>query len=68
MLDILKGAGLLIYPLGLCSLVSIYIVCERLYALRNAAVLPDDLVDAIVEGKPGTGGRHSVLALSLIHI
>jgi biopolymer transport protein ExbB len=62
MLDILKGAGLLIYPLGLCSLVSIYIVCERLYALRNAAVLPDDLVDAIVEGKPGTGGRHSVLA------
>jgi len=62
MLEILKGAGLLIYPLGLCSIVSIYIVCERLYALRNAAVLPDDLVDAIVEGKAATGGRHSVLA------
>ena len=62
MLEIFKGAGLLIYPLGLCSIISIYIVCERLYALRNAAVLPNDLVDAIVEGKPGTGGRHSVLA------
>ncbi len=62
MLDILKGAGFLIFPLGLCSLISIYIVCERLYALRNAAVLPDELVDAIVEGKSGPGGRHSVLA------
>lgn len=62
MIDILKGAGFLIYPLGLCSLIAVYIIAERLYALRNAAVLPDDLVDAIVEGKPGTGGRHSVLA------
>ena len=62
MLDILKGAGLLIYPLGLCSIIAVYIVCERLYALRNAAILPDDLVDAVVEGRTTTGGRHSVLA------
>ena len=62
MIDILKGAGILIWPLALCSFVAVYIVCERLYALRNAAILPDDLVDAIVEGRPGTGGRHSVLA------
>lgn len=62
MIDILKGAGFLIYPLGLCSLVAVYIIAERFYALRGAAVLPDDLVDAIVEGKPATGGRHSVLA------
>ncbi len=62
MLDIIKGAGLLIYPLALCSLIAVYIICERLYALRNAAILPDDLVDAIVEGKTTTGGRHSVLA------
>ncbi|NBR08203.1 MAG: MotA/TolQ/ExbB proton channel family protein [Opitutaceae bacterium] len=62
MIDILKGAGFLIWPLGICSFIAVYIVCERLYALRNAAILPDDLVDAIVEGRPGTGGRHSVLA------
>lgn len=62
MIDILKGAGFLIYPLGLCSLIAIYIIAERLYALRNAAVLPDDLVDAVVEGREATGGRHSVLA------
>ncbi|MDB6114867.1 MAG: exbB 2 [Lacunisphaera sp.] len=62
MLDVIKGAGLLIYPLALCSLIAVYILCERLYALRNDAVLPNDLVDAIVEAKPHPGGRHSVLA------
>lgn len=62
MLDIFKGAGVLIYPLALCSIIAVYILCERLYALRKDAVLPDDLVDAIVEGKPAQAGRHSVLA------
>lgn len=62
MLDIFKGAGLLIYPLGICSIVAVFIICERLYALRKAAILPDDLVDAIVQGKPASGGKHSVLA------
>jgi biopolymer transport protein ExbB len=62
MIDIFKGADILIYPLGLCSIVMVFILCERAYALRNAAVMPQDLVDAIVDGKPITGGRHSVLA------
>jgi biopolymer transport protein ExbB len=65
MLDasILTGAGLLIYPLGLCSAAAVFIICERAYALRRAAVMPNDLVDAIVAGKPSlTGGRHTVLA------
>lgn len=62
MLDIFKGAGVLIYPLALCSIIAVYILCERLYALRTEAVLPNDLVDAIVEGKPAQAGRHSVLA------
>jgi biopolymer transport protein ExbB len=62
MLDVFKGAGLLIYPLGLCSLVAVYILCERMYALRKGAVLPDDLVDAVVRGTAYSGGSHSVLA------
>jgi biopolymer transport protein ExbB len=62
MFDVLTGAGLLIYPLGLCSVIAVYIICERIYALRQAAILPDDLVDAVLAGKPHTGGRHSVLA------
>lgn len=62
MIEIFKGAGLLIYPLGVCSVSSVYIICERFYALRRTAVLPDDLVDAIVSGRPYSGGTHSVLA------
>jgi biopolymer transport protein ExbB len=61
MLEIFKGAGLLFWPLALCSLIIIYIVAERLYSLRNAAVLPDDVVDAVVSGRPIVGGRHSVI-------
>ena len=61
-LDIIKGADFLIWPLLLCSIIMVFIVCERSFALRKAAVMPDDLVDAIVSGKPITGGKHTVLA------
>jgi biopolymer transport protein ExbB len=62
MLELIKGAGLLIYPLGLCSVIAVYIIFERLYALRNDAVLPDELVSAIVEGRATQIGKNSVLA------
>lgn len=61
-IEVFKGAGLLIYPLGICSVVAAFIICERAYALRQGAVMPRDLVDAIVSGKPLVGGNHSVLA------
>ena len=61
-LDIIHGAGPLIFPLGLCSFTAVFIIAERGYALRRAAVMPDDLVDAVVGGKPLVGGRHTVLA------
>lgn len=60
--NVIKGAGLLIWPLALCSVVMVFIVCERAYALRKGAVMPADLVDAVVSGKPLVGGRHTVLA------
>ena len=59
---VFKGAGVLIYPLAACSLAAVFIVCERAYALRKMAVMPEDLVDAIVRNKPYSGGTHSVLA------
>jgi len=40
----------------------VYIICERVYALRKNVVMPEDLVDAIVQNKAYSGGRHSVLA------
>ena len=60
-IDLLKGADILVYPLALCSLVLVFILCERGWALRRPAVIPDDLADAIVAGQPVSGGEHSVL-------
>ena len=62
MIEVFKGAGLLIYPLGLCSAAAVFIIFERAFALRLAAVMPHDLVDAVVAGKPLVGGKHTVLA------
>lgn len=36
-IDIFSGADFLIYPLGLCSVLMVYIICERSYALRKNA-------------------------------
>ncbi len=65
--DIIKGADLLIWPLALCSMIAVYIVCERLYALRKGAVLPDDLVDAIVEGRDVTPGESLLVPVNGLH-
>jgi biopolymer transport protein ExbB len=61
-IDVIHGAGLLIIPLAICSAAMVFIACERAYALRKVAVMPQDLVDAVVSGKPLMGGRHTVLA------
>jgi len=61
-IEVFTGAGLLIYPLGLCSAVAVYILCERGFALRRAAVMPQDLVEAVIANRSLTGGRHTVLA------
>lgn len=62
MIEVFKGAGVLIYPLGICSAAAVFIVCERAYSLRRAAIMPQDLVDAVVNGRPLMGGKHTVLA------
>ena len=61
-IDVVHGAGLLIYPLGLCSAAMVFIACERAYALRKVAIMPNDLVDAVMAGKVLMGGRHTVLS------
>jgi len=61
-IDVFEGAGLLIYPLGLCSAAAVYIICERAFALRNAVVMPQDLVDAVIHERPLMGGQHTVLS------
>jgi biopolymer transport protein ExbB len=58
---IIQGAGLLIYPLAVCSFVAIFILCERAFALREGAIMPADLTDSILQGRSISGGSHSVL-------
>jgi len=58
---IVREAGLLIWPLGLCSVIAVFIIVERWYALRQAVVIPEHLSEAVIEGRAIKGDRHSSL-------
>jgi len=58
---IVREAGLLIYPLGLCSVVAVFIIVERMFALRTSAVIPEDLAEAVIEGRAPAGDKRSAL-------
>ena len=48
---IIKGAGLFIYPLGVCSFLAMFVIIERLIALRTSRVMPKALTDAFLTGE-----------------
>ncbi|GHB92218.1 MotA/TolQ/ExbB proton channel family protein [Cerasicoccus arenae] len=48
---ILEGAGWFVIPLGLCSILMVFILAERLFALRNSKILPKAIVDSFVTGE-----------------
>ena len=50
-MNIIEGAGIFIYPLGLCSLVAVYMIMERLLALRSRSIIPAVLRDRLIVGK-----------------
>jgi biopolymer transport protein ExbB len=58
---VIREAGLLIYPLGVCSLVATFIIVERLVALRRSVIIPEHLAEAVIEGRPPTGDKRSAL-------
>ncbi|MEW6038182.1 MAG: MotA/TolQ/ExbB proton channel family protein [Pseudomonadota bacterium] len=47
MLDIIKGGGLLIWPILICSVVALAIILERLWALRTNRILPAELASTV---------------------
>lgn len=51
---LLQGAGPFIWPLGFCSFLAVFILVERLLALRGPRVMPESLMEAIVDGKPAS--------------
>lgn len=62
---VIKEAGLLIYPLGLCSVVAIFIIFERLVALRRSAIIPEDQAELVLEGRLPVGDKRSALGRML---
>jgi biopolymer transport protein ExbB len=58
---IFREAGPLAYVLGAASVIAVFIICERSVALRNAAIMPMDFADAVLQGRPFSGGEHSAL-------
>lgn len=50
-MNIIEGAGIFIYPLGLCSLVAVYMIMERLFALRTRSIIPVLIKDRLIVGK-----------------
>lgn len=48
---ILEGSGIFIYPLLLCSFVGIYIIFERLVALRESKIVPRQIASSLLSGK-----------------
>lgn len=62
MSSIFAGTGLFIYPLALCSILAVFIIVERLIALRRSKILPRELISAFVSGEvlELEGDPHSV--------
>jgi biopolymer transport protein ExbB len=53
MVEFLSKAGILIYPLGLCSLLAGMVTIERLFALRRRKVLPREIIEVVESVRPG---------------
>ncbi len=45
MIEVLRSGGPLMIPLGICSVLALGVICERLWNLRDSKVLPFDEVD-----------------------
>lgn len=65
--DILKDAGIFVYPLLACSLVGMFVIFERLFSLRRSAILPDELANEAAEGRRGDGEYGSAFGRILKH-
>lgn len=50
MQTILEGAGWFIWPLGFCSVLAMFVIVERLIALRPGRVLPRKALELILDG------------------
>lgn len=47
---LLQGAGIFIYPIGLCSVIALFVIIERLISLRTSNVVPNTLAGYLLSG------------------
>ncbi len=60
--DFVQKGGLLMIPIGLCSLVAVAVIVERLLSLRKSRILPGGFVDGLRAALDGPDGREKALA------
>ncbi len=58
---VIREAGPLIYPLGFALAFAVFVTCERFYALRDAAIIPMDISEAVLQGRTVPGSNFSAL-------
>ncbi len=49
MIDMLVKGGLLLYPIGLCSIIALAVFLERLYSLQRSRIVPLPFVQRIAD-------------------
>ena len=49
MLELVKSGGVLIWPLLLCSVISLAIICERFWSLQRKRIIPANMVKFVWE-------------------
>ncbi len=62
MLSIIEAAGWPIWPLLLCSVIALAIICERLWSLRQNVVLPKNMLIHAVQAYRQNGVTPQLLA------
>ena len=67
MIEFLKQAGIFAWPLGLCSVIAVFVTLERLIALRPSKVIPRAIRDQFALGEvPASGASDSVAGRILL--
>ena len=51
MINLIEGAGIFIWPLGLCSVMALFIIIERLIALRPGSIIPKSMAESFLKGE-----------------
>jgi biopolymer transport protein ExbB len=62
MWTLLQQAGIFAWPLALCSAVAVFVIVERLFALRSNNVIPQAYLDRFVQGEVPDAGDQSTVA------